>query len=125
MEDSWTGKKAGYTWDDPPLDITFDSEDRFYFYYDTSRVLYTVKLLEGTHTILRSRTEGSDGPVRRRRYCVDEGCEWVISGSQRICWIPPGYIGSTEASHCWAGFSLVMAGQDGTLRKLTFRRSSP
>ena len=53
-------------------------------------------------------------------YCVDGGHGWVVSGSQRVCWVPPGYIGSTEVSHFWAGSSLVMVGQGGTLRVLVF-----
>jgi hypothetical protein len=58
--------------------------------------------------------------ARQKEYCVDGGNEWVVSESQRICWIPPEYIASTPASHCWAKTSLFMVGQDGTLRELTF-----
>ena len=52
---------------------------------------------------------------------LDESREWVVNGSRRICWIPPGYIRSGEATYCWAGRELVMVGQDGELRKLKFR----
>jgi WD40 repeat protein len=58
---------------------------------------------------------------RRRDLDVDDTHEWVVRGSKRICWIPPGYIGLIQPSYCWAGHSLVMIGQDGTLRKLAFQ----
>ena len=61
--------------------------------------------------------------VQRKCYDVDNTCEWVISDSKKICWIPPGYIGSVQSSYHWAsGNSLVMAGKDGRSRILTFRR---
>ena len=34
-----------------------------------------------------------------------------------------GFIGSVECSYCWVESSLVVAGQDGTPRELTFRES--
>jgi len=108
-----------------PLDITFGSEDQFYSHYDTYRIPYIVAASSKSHTpnslIIRGKQLPLVGQARKRQYCVDDNHEWVISGSQRICWIPPGYIGSARASHCWAGSSLFMAGQDGTLRVLTFR----
>ena len=54
-------------------------------------------------------------------YNVNSTREWVIRSSKRICWIPPGYIGSGDNSHFWAGHTLVMAGHDGVLRSFTFR----
>jgi len=112
-----------------PLDITFDSEYKFSICHDTCRIPYDARV-----TLLKSRapnnsiTRGEQlplvGQAREREYCMDDSRGWVVSGSRRICWIPPGYIGSVDPGHCWAGSSLVMAGQDGTLRKLTFRESS-
>ena len=108
----------------PPLDITSSSRDIFHVYYDTYCTTYVISPSPQSRTstfwidCLEKIT--LDGRERQREYRVDDSHEWVVSGSQRICWIPPGYIGSTQASHCWAGSSLVMAGQDGTLRKLTF-----
>ena len=109
----------------PPSRVAFDSEDRFYSHSDTDHFRYD---------ILTSFKSYTPGPLtirpgkplfvvraRERQYCVDDSREWVVSGSQKICWIPPGYIGSTEGSHCWAGSSLFMAGQDGTLRVLAFK----
>jgi len=115
------------TWIARPLDITFDSEDLFYIHHNTYRTVYFVgdtppNSHDHSHWITRLRKV----PVvdhSPREYDVDDSQEWVVSGSRRICWIPPGYIRSAQASHCWAGDSLVMVVQDGTLRKLTFRES--
>ena len=117
-------------WSPPPLDITFDSEDTFHVYHDTygTKYVITTSLESGTpiHSICCLEKASPGGQAWEREYYVDDGREWVtvVGGSQRVCWIPPGYIGSDQASHCWAGSSLVMAGQDGTLRRLTFRESS-
>lgn len=73
------------------------------------------------HPIIRGEQLPLVEQAQERRYRVDDNHEWVISGSQRICWVPPGYIRSVQASYCWAGSSLFMAGQDGTLRVLTFQ----
>ena len=107
------------------LDITFDSEDTFYLHHQTYRTVYFVGTnppnspgLSHWITCMRKVPAADHSPPRQ--YDVDDGHEWVVSGSRRIGWIPPGYIMSAQASHCWAGSSLVMAGQDGTLRKLTF-----
>ena len=54
-------------------------------------------------------------------YNLDDTREWVTCPTRRICWIPPGCIGSGNGSHCWARNVLVMAGHDGVLRKLIFR----
>ena len=108
-----------------PLDITFDSEDLFYFHYDTHREPYEILARspfgDSTvwHSITRREGQPLEGQVSEKRYCLDDGREWVFCGSQRVCWVSPGYIGSTPASHWWAGSSLVMVGQDGMLRKLT------
>ena len=113
-------------WSPHPLDITFNSEDLFHVNYDTHRILYcvTTSLQLGTltHSVDRLEKVSLDGQAWEKQYRVDDSHEWVVSSSQRICWIPPGYIASTHQGHCWAGSSLVMAGQDGTLRKLTFRK---
>ena len=119
-----------------PLDITFDSETRFYSRQDTSLVLYDVtsSLHDRTFTIVPSSVPATlshsitrSGPLsltrgtRKKHYDLDSTHEWVVNGSKRICWIPPGYIGSAQPSYWWAGHSLVMIGQDGKLRKLTFK----
>ena len=56
------------------------------------------------------------------RYCnLDDTQEWVTCLTKRICWIPPGYIGSNNDGHCWVGNTLFMVGHDGILRRLIFR----
>ena len=59
-----------------------------------------------------------------RYYNLDDTREWVTCPTKRICWIPPGYIGSDNDSHCWVGNMLFMAGHDGILRRLIFRERS-
>jgi WD40 repeat protein len=100
-----------------PLDITFDSQTRFYSHHDTYRVAYDYR----TNVISPPSWRQPSIEQSQRYYAVDDTNEWVIGGTKRVCWIPPGYIGSVQPSYCWAGHSLVIAGQDGMLRKLTFR----
>ena len=103
-------------------DIAFDSEDRFYLCDDTYREPYDIVPQTAgfyTHSITRLEMQ-----VLAKRYRLDKGREWVVCRSQRICWISPRYIGSAPPSHWWDGSSLVLAGQDGILRSLTFRDSS-
>ena len=114
-------------WSQPPLNIISGLEDTFCVYHDTYRTTYSVatSLQSGTptHSIVCGKKQRSVGQAQKKQYCMDDNHEWVVSGSQRVCWIPPGYIGSNRASHCWAGSSLVLAGQDGTLKKLVFQES--
>ena len=112
-------------------DITFDPEDYFYLHYATYHISYYIITpspddSRDSHTPNTVILDAQVPPVRpawKRQCYVDDSHEWVVSGSQRICWIPPGYVGSAEGSHCWAGSSLFMAGQDGTLRALAFKKS--
>ena len=101
-----------------PRNITFESDTRFYSNLDTHRFCYDLSRLELT---TRGPFGLTGGGSQKKCYNVDDACEWVVRDSQRIFWIPPGYIGSIKSSYCWAGHSLIMAGQDGTLRKFTFR----
>ena len=114
-------------WSSCPLGVTFSSKEIFHVHHDTRRTTYVIdtSLQSGTptHSINCREEIPLDGRGRQVKYCVDDGHEWVVRDSQRICWIPPGYIGSDQASYCWAKSSLVMVGRDGTLRKLTFRES--
>ena len=107
----------------PPLDLKFESEDRFYSQHDAHRISYLISSSEPGapgHSIIRHEQLPSvEQP--QRCYDVDDTVEWVVASSERVCWIPPGYIGSGQRSFCWVGQVLVMAGQDGTLRMLTFR----
>ena len=54
-------------------------------------------------------------------YALDESLEWVVDAeSRRVCWLPPGYVTRNENGYCFFGSSIVMAGQDGIVRTLTF-----
>ena len=111
-------------WPSHPLEIKFESEDKFYSYHDTCRIPFTISPLTTPGVCSHSITRGEQQPLdeRRRIHCdVDDAHEWVVSFSKRICWIPPVYIGSDRRCHWWAGDTLIMFGQDGVLRKLTFR----
>jgi len=111
-------------WPTCPLDITFDSEDRFYFHHDTYRIPHVFVTSSEPGTLGRSIVCREKLPLVlrpwRRQFSVDDSCEWVVRGSKRICWIPTGYIGF-QTRYCWAESTLVMVGQDETLRKFTFR----
>jgi len=108
-----------------PLDITFDSENQFHSHLDTRRIRYDVvpslKSRIPGHLIICRGRQPLVKQMREKQHSLNDSCEWVMNGSQRICWIPPGYIGSVGASYCWVGSSLVMVGRDIALRKLTFR----
>ena len=59
-------------------------------------------------------------------YALDESLEWVVDAkSRRVCWLPPGYISGIEDGYYFVGSSLIMAGQDGIVRRLTFRNLVP
>ena len=106
-----------------PLDITFDSEDRFYSHHDTYRILHvfvTSSEPGPTHSVTRSARLPPVPRPWKKHFSVVGDREWVVSGSQRICWLPPGYI-TFQTGYCWVGSTLVMAGEDDVLRKITFR----
>lgn len=110
-----------------PFDFTFDVETEFYSHHDTYCVPFAVRspALRGYRlspdTVQITRREQQPPTRRTLGYKVDDTCEWVVRGSERICWIPPGYIGSVRPSHWWTGNLLVMAGQDGTIRCFALR----
>ena len=103
-----------------PLDLEFTSDTDLRLHYDTFRLFYIVSP-EGL--IFHGKEAGPLLPKQsQKRWClhVDDAHEWVVNDSKRICWIPPGYIGSIQPSYCLYGSSLVMVGQDRMLRRLTF-----
>ena len=107
-----------------PPHITFDSETRFYSYHGNYRIPYNLNLSWSgtTHQIIRREQQPWTVESNEREFEVDSSREWVVSGGERICWIPPGYVKSDEDGYRWAGSdNLVMVGEDGVLRKLTFR----
>ena len=105
-----------------PFEIIFRSDDEFFIQNDTHRIIHDISWSQGAPNRSITRVERSPMAAQLQRYYdVDDNLEWVVSDAKRICWIPPGYIRSAQNSYCWVGHSLVMVGQDGTLRKLTFR----
>ena len=105
------------------LEVKFESEDKFYSNYDGYRVpLIISRSASSAHPYSIIRQGQVPLAKQQRYYDVDGAREWVIGSSKRICWIPPGYIGSDKNGYWWAGNALIMCGQDGVLRKLTFRK---
>ena len=129
MWDTEHGNRTAFTpidrhWPGHPLEIKFESEDQFYSQHEGYRIPFTISS-SGADTYSIVRHKQLPLPKQPQRYYdVDEAREWVVRSSMRICWIPPGYIGSDEHSYCWIGNTLVMAGRDGILRKLTFREQT-
>ena len=77
------------------------------------------------------KTAGSDLEVEEvsrdvtlttNRYALDDSLEWVVDAkSRKVCWLPPGYVTGIKDGHFFVGSSIVTAGKDGVVRKLTFR----
>jgi hypothetical protein len=106
----------------PPLDVKFESEDRFYSEHDGYRIPYTVTLsMSGvpSHSLVRHEQLPFVGRPSML-YDVDDTREWVVGSAGRICWIPPGYIRPGDRSYCWVGNTLYMVGQDGACKMLSF-----
>ena len=115
---------VGSPWPAHPLGIKFETEDHFYSQHEDCRIHFVISLPdEDTYSVFRYKRLPL-AKQSQRYYDVDEAREWVVRSSKRICWIPPGYIGSDEHSYCWVGNTLVMVGQDGVVRKLTFREQT-
>ena len=115
---------AGITVEEPelwPTSLRFESEDKFYLHQNTFRIPFTIS---GSSIIRHEQLPPAEQPLRH--YDVDDSREWIIGSSKRVCWIPPEYIRrhEVEKSYCWVGNTFITAGQDGVVRKLTFRESS-
>ena len=107
-------------------DITFDSETRFYltiarlgqhvqipYYISPSSTWY--KIVKGEPVPLLEFRETSP-------YTLDANCEWVLdTKSREICWISPGNVRRGDGGHFWDGLSLIMVGDDGVVRKVSFK----
>ena len=109
-------------------DLIFDSETRFYLKIDGPgqhmQIPHDITPLPSgrySHTITRGEPVSLQEPRATPPYTLDANCEWVIdAGSRRICWIPPGNLRRGSGRHFWVGLSLVMVGDDGIVRKLSF-----
>jgi len=109
-------------------DITFDSETNFYLKIEGPRqhfrIPYTIKqpLGQHLHTITKKKPIPLSKPRPVPPYRLDANGEWVLNmKSKKICWVPPGNLRRGDGGHFWAGLSLVMLGDDGVVRKLTFK----
>jgi hypothetical protein len=75
-----------------------------------------------SHTVAKEGPESLPEPQATPSYTLDANCEWVVDAeSRKICWISPGDVRRGNGGHFWAGLSLVMVGDDGVVRKLSFR----
>jgi hypothetical protein len=109
-------------------DVAFDSETRFRLRMDKPgqhvQVLHDIIPSPSgrySHTI----TQGKRVPLSKLQaippYTLDANCEWVVdAGLRKVCWISPGDVRRGNGGHFWAGTSLVMVGDDGVVRKLSF-----
>jgi len=122
-----------------PIEIAFTSEKQFYaegcwvfsisegqphteVYDEESRVRRNFSLeTVGSRLQIKEVSGGEVLPVLHP-YSLDEDLEWVMdTKSRRVCWLPPGYVTGIKDGHFFDGSSIVTAGDDGVVRKLTFR----
>ena len=110
-------------------DLTFDSEARFYLKIDEPgrhiQVPYDITASPSgryPHAITNGEPVPLLEPRKTPLYTLDANFEWVLDAkSRKICWIPPGNVRRGGGGHFWAGLSLVMVGDDGVVRKLSFK----
>jgi len=110
-----------------PSKIGFTSDDQFYTEERRVRKVFflTGIWLPDQTPGFRIEIEGVPGegilPVCPYWYSLDENLEWVLdTKSRRVCCLPPGYVTGIEDGHFFVDSSIVTAGQDGVVRKLTF-----
>ena len=109
-------------------DLTFDSETSFCLKVDGPgwhvQIPYDITASPSgcySHTIAQGEPVPLSEPRAMPPYTLDANCEWVIdTKSRKICWISPGNIRRGSGGHFWVGLSLVMVGDDGVVRKLSF-----
>jgi len=110
-------------------DLTFDSETRFHLKFKGPgwHVQIPYEITPRSEYLPVVLTKGEPVPLPEEPqaalpYTLDANLEWVLdTESRKICWIPPGNIRKGNDGHFWTGLSLVMAGDDGVVRKLTFK----
>jgi len=110
-------------------DITFGSETRFYLKIDGPgqhvQIPFDITPSPShgfSHTITEGKLMSLSEPRATPPYTLDANCEWVLDAqSRKICWISPGDLRRGDGGHFWAGQSLVMVGDDGVVRKVSFR----
>jgi len=110
--------------------LYFDSETRFYIQIDgpmAQRIKIPFNIIappsdSDPYTIIRGEPVRSAKYPERPSYTFDANFEWVLDArSRKICWISPGNLRRGSGGHFWVGRSLVMVGDDGVVRKVTFK----
>ena len=109
--------------------LAFGSETRFYLKMDGpgghTQIPHDIIASPSgnySHTITKGEPELLSEPRVTPPYSLDVNCEWVVDAeSRKICWVSPGNIRRGSGGHFWAGLSLVMVGDDGVVRKLSFK----
>ena len=109
--------------------VAFDSETRFYLKVAGpgwhAQIPYDIIPPLGRRPLTvhgPGEPEPLPKPWATPPYTLDGNCEWVLDAdSRKICWIPPGNLRRGRGGHFWAGPSLVMVGDDGVVKKLTFK----
>jgi hypothetical protein len=110
-------------------DVAFDSEARFHLKIDGPgwhvRVPHDIIASPSglySYTIIKGKPVSLSEPRKTPPYALDANCEWVVDTEfRKICWISPGNVRRGDGGHFWAGLELVMVGDDGVVRKLSFR----
>ena len=110
-------------------DVVFDSKTRFHLKIDgpgwhvqVPHDIIPSPSRHYSHTITKGKPRPLSEPRKTPPYTLDANCEWVVdAGSRKICWIPPGNVRRGNNGHFWAGLSLVMVGDDGVVRKVSFK----
>ena len=75
-----------------------------------------------SHTITEEEPVPLSEPRATTPYTLDANYEWVLDAkSRKICWISPGNLRRGAGGHFWDGLSLVMVGDDGIVRKVSFK----
>ena len=109
--------------------LYFDSETRFYLEIDDPwggiQIPFDIIARPSDsdpYTIIRGEPVRSAKYPERPSYTFDANFEWVLDArSRKICWISPGNLRRGSGGHFWVGRSLVMVGDDGVVRKVTFK----
>ena len=109
--------------------LTFDSETRFYLKIDGPgqhvQIPYDISASPSgrySYTVTRGKPVPLSEPREKPPYTLDANFEWVLDAkSRKVCWIPPGNVRRGSGGHFWVGPSLVMVGDDGVVRKLSFK----
>ena len=111
-------------------DLIFDSETRLYLKIDGPgqhvQIPYDITAsLSGwtfPYTIIKGEPIPLSEPRATSPYNLDANREWVLDAqSRKICWISPANLRRGGGSHFWTGLWLVMVGDDGVVRKVSFR----